>query len=173
MYFLYNVSVINLALSKSTPILYRHAIKSDNLIFEDTKINITVNGKRHLGEVIGSEEYRDDYVINKADQIANEQNNLCEIAKVEPQAQYSCFVSGFKHKLNYIMRTIPNISHLLKPIDDIILTKFIPAITDGIKINQVERKILSLPAKYGGLAIPIFAEIQTTNTRTHSTSPNI
>ena len=58
-------------------------------------------------------------------------------------------------------------------ITKLILTKFIPAITDGIKIKQVERKILSLPAKYGGLAIPIFAEIQTTNTRTHSTSPNI
>ena len=86
-------------------------------------------------------------------------NNLCEIAKLEPQAAYNCFVSGLKHKLNYIMRTIPDISHLLKPIDDIILTKFIPAITDGIKINQIERKILSLPAKYGGLAIPIFAEI--------------
>ena len=41
------------------------------------------------------------------------------------------------------MITIPNISHLLKPIDNIILTKFIPAITDGIKINQIERKLLS------------------------------
>ena len=30
---------------------------------------------------------------------------------------------------------------------------------DGIKINQIERKLLSLPAKYGGLANPIFAEI--------------
>ena len=57
------------------------------------------------------------------------------------------------------MRMIPDISHLLKTIDDIILTKFIQAITDGIKINQTERKLLSLSAKYGGLAIPIFAEI--------------
>ena len=57
------------------------------------------------------------------------------------------------------MRMIPDISHLLKTIDDIILTKFIQAIMDGIKINQTERKLLSLSAKYGGLAIPIFAEI--------------
>ena len=33
------------------------------------------------------------------------------------------------------------------------------AITDGIKTNQKERKLLSVPAKYGGLTIPIFAEI--------------
>ena len=45
------------------------------------------------------------------------------------------------------MRTIPDISHLFKPIDDIILTKFIPAITDDIMINQIERKPLSLPAR--------------------------
>ena len=135
--------------------------KEAEKLFENTKINITVNGKRHLAAVIGigSQEYRDEYAINKTYHIANELNNLCEIAKLEPLAACSCFVSGFKHKLNYIMRTIPNISHLLKPIDDIILTKFMPAITDGIKINQIERKLLSLPAKYGGLANPIFAEI--------------
>ena len=97
--------------------------------------------KRHLGTVIGSQEYRDGYLINKTDQIANELNNLCEIAKLESQASNSCFVSGLKHKLNYIMRTIPNISHLLKPIDSIILPKFIPAITDGIEINQIEIKL--------------------------------
>ena len=46
-------------------------------LFENTKINITVNGKWHLGAVIGSQEYRDEYVINKTDQIANELNNFC------------------------------------------------------------------------------------------------
>ena len=56
------------------------------------------------------------------------------------------------------MRRNPDISHLLKPTDDIILTKIIPAITSGIKINQIERKPLFFAAKYSGLAIPIFAE---------------
>ena len=98
--------------------------------------------KRHLGAIIGSQEYRDEYLINKTDQIANELNNLCEIAKLESQASHSCFVSSLKHKLNYIMRTIPNISHLLKPRDSIILPKCIPAITDDVKINQKEIKLL-------------------------------
>ena len=145
--------------SKCWLIVKPQLVKEAEKLFENTKTNITVNGKRHLGAVIGSQEYRDEYVINKTDQIANEWNNLCEIAKLEPQAAYSCFVSGFKHKLNYILKTISDISHPLKPIDDIILTNFIPAITDRIKVNQIERKLLSLPAKYGGLAIPIFAEI--------------
>ena len=57
------------------------------------------------------------------------------------------------------MRTIPNIFHQLKKIDELILTKFIPAITGGIYVNPVERDFLSLHAKYGGLGLPIFSEI--------------
>ena len=68
------------------------------------------------------------------------------------------------------MRTIPDISHLLKPIDDVILTKFIPAVTEGIKTNQTETKLLFLPAKYAGLAILIFAEISGDE---YQNSPNV
>ena len=47
------------------------------------------------------------------------------------------------------MRTIPGISNVLEKIDEIILTDFIPAITGGIKINEIERKLLSLSQKNG------------------------
>ena len=40
-------------------------------------------------------------------------------AENQPQAAYSAFVSGFKNKLSYFMRTIPDISNLLIPIEDI------------------------------------------------------
>ena len=89
----------------------------------------------------------------------DELNTLCDIARIEPQAAYSCFVSWYKYKLTYIMRTIPNISHQMEKIDDLILTKFIPAITAGIYVNPIERYLLSLPAKDGGLGIPVFTEI--------------
>ena len=84
---------------------------------------------------------------------------LVDIAKTEPQAPYSSFVSGFRHKLTYMMRTIPNISHLLNMFDDIVQHEFIPSITGGKIINMNERKLLSLPVKYGRLVLPIFAEI--------------
>ena len=44
-------------------------------------------------------------------------------------------------------------------ISSLILTKFIPAITGGIYVNPDERYLLSLPAKYGGLGLPIFSEL--------------
>ena len=55
------------------------------------------------------------------------------------------------------MRNVPNISHQLDKIDDLILTKFIPAITGNIYVNPVEHYFLLLPAKYSGFGIPIFS----------------
>ena len=54
---------------------------------------------------------------------------LSDIAKIEPQAAYTCLLGGYKHKLISYMRTIPGIVKLLRKVDEVILTKFIPVIT--------------------------------------------
>ena len=103
-----------------------------------------------LGAVIGSRWYKEDYM--------NEVKFIREIAKIEPQCALSCFISGYKHKLNYYMMSEPNISNLLRYIDDVITKEFILAIAGGIKCSENERNLLSLPPKLGGLGIPIFSE---------------
>ena len=40
------------------------------------------------------------------------------------------------------MRTIPGTSKLLRKVDEVILTEFIPVITGGIPITENERKLL-------------------------------
>ena len=45
------------------------------------------------------------------------------------QATYLAFVSGFRSKLNYFMRTIPEISHHLVSLKGTLCNRFIPAIT--------------------------------------------
>ena len=84
---------------------------------------------------------------------------LCKIAWFEPQAAYSCFVTGFKHKPTFCTRTIPNISNQLKRSDEVITTEFILAITGGINCSDIERKLMSLSSKLGGVRIPIFSKI--------------
>ena len=145
--------------SKSWLIVKPRSMTKATHTFNKTDIKITKNGKRHLGAVIGSTTYRDTYVSDKVNQWCNEIRLLSRIANIEPQAAYSCFVSGYKHKLTYCMRTIPDIGHLLKQVDDVILTELIPAITGGINVNHNEMKLISLPVKYGGLGIPLFSEI--------------
>ena len=84
---------------------------------------------------------------------------LSKIANIEPQAAYTCFLSGYKYNLNYYMWTILRIGKLLRKVDDVILTEFIPAITGGIIITKNERNLLSLAPRLGGLGIPIFEEL--------------
>ena len=126
-------------------------------VFEGTRVKITTTGMRHLGAVIGSIAYKEEYMNEKINIWLQELQMLTNIAKSEPQATFSCFIAGYKHKFTYFMRTVPNISSLMKKIDDLITTEFIPVITGGINCSVHERRLLALPPKHGGLGIPIFA----------------
>ena len=83
---------------------------------------------------------------------------LTNIAKSEPQAAYAAFTAGFKHKVTYFIRTIPNLKDVLKRLDDVLENKFIPALTEGHVLSREERTLVSLPVRLGGLGIPICAE---------------
>ena len=51
----------------------------------------------------------------KIERLITELRMLCKIAWYEPQAAYSCFITGFdKHIPTYFMRTIPKISNQIK-----------------------------------------------------------
>ena len=53
--------------SKCWLIVKPQLVKEAKKIFTNTKINITVKDNQHHGAVIGSQEYRDEYVINKTE----------------------------------------------------------------------------------------------------------
>ena len=54
--------------------------------------------------------------------------------------------------MTYSLRTIPGISSLLKPLEAVISSKFIPALT-GRFVSNDERALLALPIRMGGLGI--------------------
>ena len=83
---------------------------------------------------------------------------MSNIAETEPQSEYAAFVCGYKSKLAYLTRTIPDVSELLLPLEHTIQQKFIPAITGGQICSDNERALLSLPARHGGLNISVFHE---------------
>ena len=107
------------------------------MTFKDTNIQIFSEGQRHLGAVIGSVKYKHDYIQEKIDLWTRELRVLCKIASTEPHAAYTGFITGFKHKVSYYMRTIPNISDQLKKFDDVVSTEFLPAITGGINCSDI------------------------------------
>ena len=109
---------------------------------KDIPIKIRTEGQRHLGASIGSSKCKRRYVQNKTDELVNEIKVLLMTAKTEPQAAYFCFITAFKHKPSYIMRSIPDISDQLNQLDEVITFEFIPAITGKIHCSNIERKLL-------------------------------
>ena len=97
--------------TKSYPIVKEKNDGSARYIFANSRLNITAEGKKHLGVVIGSTEYRDEYVKDLVKDWDNQLTILLTIAETQLQAAYLAFASGFKSKLIYFLRTIPNIRH--------------------------------------------------------------
>ena len=128
-------------------------------IFQGTEIKITTEGKRYLGGFVGTTAGAVKYVEELVTEWIEELRELCKVAKSEPQAAYSSFTAGYKHKMTYFMRTIPNLVSILEPLDEVINTEFIPAITEGHQCSEDDRKLLSLPVRLGGMGIPIFSEL--------------
>lgn len=122
-------------------------------IFRDSGVVITKEGQRHLGAVIGTEEYKIKYVKEKVGEWIEEVEELAKISITEPQAAYAAFTHGVKHRWTYLMRTVPNVSPLLQPLETAIKDKFIPTFNNSNQPSQMERELLALPARLGGLGI--------------------
>ena len=78
---------------------------------------------------------------------------LSAIARLQPHAAYSAFTHGFISKWLFIARTIPDISSCYKPLEVCICNIFIPAVTGRSPPGDLERNLLTLPARLGGLGI--------------------
>ena len=68
-------------------------------IFSDSNVNITI--ERNVGAIIGSNEYREEYVNDFVNDWNIQLVLLSSIAESQPQTAYSAFFSGLKSKLNF------------------------------------------------------------------------
>ena len=127
-------------------------IETANGLFHDSGVKITTEGERHMGAVVGSNDFKEQYVKSKIEKWVADVEELTKIANDEPQAAYSSFTKAISHRWTYVQRTIPNIDHLFTPLEDAIKDKLIPAII-GRQISDVERKIVALPVRMGGMGI--------------------
>ena len=127
-------------------------------IFGNTQINITTSGRKYLGPYIGTANDKSDYANKAVNGWIQELKVLRRIARSEPHAAYTCFVSGFRHRITYL-RVIPDFCKALKLLDAFINEQFLPVLTPGYHCSEIERKLISLPVRFGGLGIPIFSEI--------------
>ena len=121
-------------------------------VFRGSGVKITTEGERHMGAAIGSERFKEIYVKTKVDKWVTDIEELSEIAKDEPQSVYSSFTKAISHRWTYVQRTIPGIDHIFIPLEGVIREKLIPALV-GRRVSDVERRILALPVRFGGMGI--------------------
>ena len=121
-------------------------------MFGDTGIEITCDGERHLGAVIGGKDARESYVKKKVEKWVKDLEELSEIALDEPQAALSGFTKALCHRWTFVMRTIQDTKELFIPLENCIREKFIPSII-GRCVSDLHRRMFALPVRFGGLGI--------------------
>ena len=122
-------------------------------IFKDTGVQITCEGKRHLGAALGSKGFKKEFISKKVGDWVKDIELLSILAESQPQLAYAAFTKGLAHRWLYNMRTLEDISEEFKPLEDAITNKLLPAITGNSTLTRHERQILSLPCRLGGLGI--------------------
>ena len=85
----------------------------------------------------------------KVEDWVNKVTRFVEFAISQPQASYSSFTFGLRHRWTY---TLPDIADLLEPLERAITEDLISAITDRA-ITETERELLALPVHTGGLGL--------------------
>ena len=124
----------------------------------NSSINVTTGDKRHLGASLGTDEFTTQYMNDKVSSWLIQLQNLNKIAESNPQVAYAAYINGFQHKFTYFMKTIPNISTHLQPIEDFLADTFLPTLF-RTTITKRDQDLCSLLTRLGGLGISVLPEI--------------
>ena len=95
------------------------------------------------------------FVQNVSDKIrkwTKDVEQFAEVAKDEPQLAYSAYTKALSMRWCFLQRTVPDTKTFFAPLEEVIRNKLIPAII-GRNITDIERKLISLPVRLGGMGI--------------------
>ena len=114
-------------------------------ILSETAINITTEGRKHLGATLGSRDFLEEYVVigEKNEEWVAQVARLAKFATTQPQSSYAAFVFGLRHRWTYFLRALPDIAPFLEPLEHAIADLLVPAITEHVT-TQEERDLLEL-----------------------------
>ena len=147
--------------SKKTVLLVKpEFLQEAEHLFSTSGIIIRTDGNRHLGGVVGSSAYWDSFMTRRVESWRRDRVSLADMASTQPQAAYSVFTKGYSSKWLHQLRCSPCSPALLAPADGTINSSLIPALLAvGVPSGSTERELLSLPARHGGLALPVLAKL--------------
>ena len=101
--------------AKSWLIVKEEHFEAAERLFAGTGINVTAEGKRHLGAAMGTRSFVESYVSKKVEKWKCEIEKLSEIAKSQPHAAYTALTKGLCSRWNFLLRAVPNTADRLQP----------------------------------------------------------
>ena len=129
-----------------------HAEKAREL-YAGTGINITTEGKGHLGAAVSSRSFTEEHITAKVLKWSDEIKQLADMARTQPHAAYCAYTHGLSSRWIFLSRTIPDIADLLQPLEEAIQQHLIPILTGHPSCSSVERDLLALPVRMGGMGL--------------------
>ena len=121
-------------------------------VIKSTGIEISTIGKRHLGAALGSEAFKKEFAQEKVDEWIAQIKVLSKFAVTQQHAAFSAFTHRLQGRWTFVSRTVPEAGPLLSGLEKAIREDFVPALL-GRNVSDLERDLLSLPARYGGMGI--------------------
>ena len=121
-------------------------------IFSGEGLKITSEGQRHIGAALGTEKFKEEFAKKKIEKWVKDVEELADIAEEEPQAALTAFNTALANRWTFLQRTVKGISEYFRPLEMAIRERLIPNLV-GRPVSDRERKMLSLPYRYGGLGI--------------------
>ena len=83
---------------------------------------------------------------------------LAEISHVQPHLAFCALTQGLVSCWTYLSRTVKDIHALLQPSEEILQKDVLPKLTGRSAPDKVVRALFALPARLGGIDIPIPSE---------------
>ena len=144
--------------SKTHLLVKPDSLHSAESIFSGTDIKVVSGGVEYLGGVIGSASFLEEVIEKKVKIWSEEIERLSIIAESQPHAAYAAFSHGISAKWTYFSRVsdfsrLPSDLQCFAHLENVIRSKFIPALTGSCQPSDLDRNLFALPIRLGGLGL--------------------
>ena len=145
--------------SKSILLVKEEFFDEASAAFRGTGLRVLTSGARFLGGVIGTSQYKMQYTESLIAKWECQVQRLAGLAATQPHAAYSVFVRCIAAKWRFFLRAVECNPELLRRLDDIIDNALLPALSgQSLPADSPVRQLMSLPARFGGMAIPVVVD---------------
>jgi hypothetical protein len=145
---------INPSEAKSKLVVDAQAVDRARELTRHTQLKV-VSSARNLGGVIGATPDIDSYAREKVVELTEKVRALASIAPDDPHAAFAVFNGACKSTYIYQQRVVPcsDPEAIYGPLEVAIRSELIPRLTGWTNVSPLEREMLELPIREGGMAI--------------------